>query len=316
MATRVLVTGAHGQIGSELSMELRKKYGNENVIVTDVTEAPKKLKETGPTRKLDVTNEEDVKNIVKEEKIDIIYHLAAILSANAEKNPQKAFKINMNGLYNVLEAARINEIKQVMTPSSIAAFGPTTPKDKTPDETVLRPTSMYGVTKVSGELLHEYYTGRYGLDVRSVRYPGVVSSETEPGGGTTDYAVDIYVKAVKGEKYSCFVKEDTVLPFMYMPDTIKAIMDLSDAPKEKLTRQTYNIVAFSCSAKDLEDAIKEEIPNFECEYKPDFRQKIADSWPRTINDEKARKDWGWNPKYGLKDMTKDMIIKLGEKFGK
>ncbi len=316
MGKRVLVTGAYGQIGSELSMKLREIYGNQNVIVSDVVKAPEKLKESGPTRYLDVTDAKEVNKMVVDENIDIIYHLAAILSANAEKNPQMAFYINMTGLYNILEAARTKGVKQVITPSSIAAFGPTTPRDNTPDETFLRPTSMYGVTKVSGELLHEYYTHKYGLDVRSLRYPGVVSSETEPGGGTTDYAVDIYVKAVNGEKYTCFVKEDTILPFMYMPDTINSILSLADAPVDKLSRRTYNVVAFSCSAKDLENAIKKEIPDFKCEYKPDYRQDIADSWPRTIDDSNARKDWGWNHTYDLSKMTSDMIEKLRKKSGR
>ncbi len=315
MPTRVLVTGAYGQIGSELTMRLRGIYGNSNVIASDIFKAPENLRETGPCYYLDVTDPYQVNRIIVDENIDIIYHMAAILSAKAEDMPQRALKINMMGLYNIIEASRIHDVKQVMCPSSIAAFGPTTPKEDTPDETFLRPTSIYGVTKVAGELLHEYYTDKFGLDVRALRYPGIVSSETEPGGGTTDYSVDMYKHAVLGKPYDCFVGEDTTLPFMYMPDTIDAIINLSETPIKKLSRMTYNIVAFSCSAKEIEEEIKKHIPNFECNYKPDKRQKIADSWPKTINDSNARKDWGWKHEYDLAKMSLDMIKKMKKKHG-
>ncbi|MFW5800261.1 MAG: NAD-dependent epimerase/dehydratase family protein [Spirochaetota bacterium] len=316
MPTRILVTGAYGQIGSELTMNLRNIYGASNVIASDIIKAPYKLRESGPVRYIDVTNINNIASIVIEEDIDIIYHLAAILSGKGELNPQKAYNINMNGLYNILEVSRSNNIKKVMVPSSIAAFGPTTPKENTPNETILRPTSIYGVTKVAGELLHEYYTSKYGLDVRALRYPGIVSSETEPGGGTTDYAVDMYVKAVKGECYDCFVREDTTLPFMYMPDALNSIIELADAPLDKLKRRTYNIVAFSCSAKEIEEDIKKHIPSFNVKYNPDYRQEIADSWPKTIDDSKAREEWGWKHNYGLKEMTEDMIKNIKKKFNK
>jgi nucleoside-diphosphate-sugar epimerase len=315
MPTRVLVTGAYGQIGSELSLRLREIYGNSNVIVSDVVKAPEQLRETGPTRYLDVTKIDEVHKLIVDENIDIIYHMAAILSARAENMAQKALHINMMGLYNILEASRRHKVKQVLCPSSIAAFGPTTPKENTPDETYLRPTSIYGVTKVAGELLHEYYTHKFGVDVRALRYPGIVSSETQPGGGTTDYSVDMYVHAVLRKPYSCFVNKDTVLPFMYMPDTIDSIIQLSEAPVDKLSRRTYNIVAFSCSAKEIEEEIKKHIPNFECSYEPDYRQDIATSWPRTIDDSNARKDWGWKHEYDLAKMTLDMIKKLKKKHG-
>jgi nucleoside-diphosphate-sugar epimerase len=314
--TKILVTGAYGQIGSELALKLRDIYGGPNVLVTDIFKAPQKLKETGPTKFLDVTDYNLVSTVVIDNDIDIIYHLAAILSARGEQNPQRAYNVNMTGLYNILEVSRQNGVRQVITPSSIAAFGPTTPRDNTPNDTVLRPTSIYGVTKVAGELLHEYYTLKYGLDVRALRYPGIVSSETEPGGGTTDYSVDMYVKAVQEQPYKCFVGEKTVLPFMYMPDALDAIINLAEAPQEKLKHRTFNVVAFSCSAKEIEEEIKKQIPSFKCSYEPDYRQAIADSWPNTIDDTCAREEWGWKHKYGLKEMTTDMIKNLKRKFGK
>lgn len=313
MSTKILVTGAYGQIGTELVLKLRSKHGNANVIASDIVKAPSKISETGPAYYLDITDIKQLISIIIDNNIDIVYHLAAILSSRGEINPQKAYNVNMTGLYNVLEVARIHNLKQIITPSSIAVFGPTTPKENTPDDTILRPTSIYGVTKVAGELLCEYYSAKYNLDVRSLRYPGIVSSETEPGGGTTDYSVDMYVRAVQGKPYKCFVEENTVLPFMYMPDALNAIINLAEAPEKNLKRRAYNIVAFSCSAKEIEKEIIKHIPSFDCKYEPDFRQDIANSWPRTINDTPAQKEWGWEPEYDLKKMTIDMINNLKKK---
>nr|BCK33893.1 L-threonine 3-dehydrogenase 2 [synthetic construct] len=312
---KILVTGATGQIGSELTPELRKRYGNDNVVAGDIKTKP--LKESGPFEVLDVTDREALEEVVKKYDIDTIYHLAAILSAVGEKNPQLAWDVNMNGLYNVLEVAREYGLCRVFTPSSIAAFGPETPRDNTPQDTILRPTTMYGVTKVAGELLCDYYFKKYGVDVRGVRYPGIISNETLPGGGTTDYAVEIFYEAIKGKKYTCFLREDTVLPMMYMPDALKATIDLMEADPSKLKhRNDFNVAAMSFSPEELAAEIKKHIPDFEIEYKPDFRQAIADSWPNSIDDSAAREEWGWKPEYDLESMTKDMLEKLKEKLKK
>jgi nucleoside-diphosphate-sugar epimerase len=312
---KVLVTGATGQIGSELTVALREKYGNENVVAVGHKKKPsEKLLASGPFVYADITDVESIKNVVKEYDIDTVYHLAAILSATGEENPQLAWHVNINGLYNVLEAAREFKLK-VFWPSSIAVFGPEAPRIKTPQNAVLIPRTMYGVTKVAGELLCNYYFQRFGLDVRSVRYPGIVGSETLPGGGTTDYAVEIFYEAIKRKRYTCFVRKDTILPMMYMPDCIEAAIRLMEAEPEKIScRTSYNIAAISFSAGQLAAEIKKYIPDFECEFKPDFRQKIADSWPMSIDDSLARRDWGWNPKYDLASMTRDMIEKLSKKL--
>jgi nucleoside-diphosphate-sugar epimerase len=313
---RILVTGATGQIGSELIMELRKKYGGDKVIAAGHRRKPsEKLVNSGPFEYIDVTNKESIEKIVKKYNINTIYHLAAVLSAIGEEKPQLAWKVNMNGLYNILEIAREHGLVEVFWPSSIAVFGPEAPRINTPQDAVLIPRTMYGVTKVAGELLCNYYFLRFGLDVRSVRYPGVISSETLPGGGTTDYAVEIFYEAVKKKRYTCFMREDTVLPMMYMPDCIKAAIDLMEADSSWITcRTSYNLTGMSFSAGELTSEIKRYIPEFECEYKPDFRQKIADSWPMSINDNVAREEWGWNPTYDLSAMTKDMIEKLTKRF--
>lgn len=314
--TKILVTGACGQIGSELTLALRRRYGNENVIaVGHRTKPSEALCTTGPFEYIDVTRRETIEEVVRKYKIDTIYHLAAILSAVGEKKPQLAWEVNMNGLYNVLEVAREYEMVRVFCPSSIAAFGPETPRDNTPQETVLRPTTMYGVTKVAGELLCNYYFIRFGLDVRGVRYPGIISSETLPGGGTTDYAVEIFYEAIKHKRYTCFVREDTVLPMMYMPDCIKAAIDLMEADLSRLKHHAdFNLSAMSFSAGELAAEIRKHIPEFVCEYKPDFRQAIADSWPRSIDDSAARQEWGWEPEYDLAAMTADMLEKLGRRY--
>jgi nucleoside-diphosphate-sugar epimerase len=313
---KVLVTGATGQIGSELTIELRKKCNGDNVIAAGHKRKPsEKLLTSGPFEYVDTADKENVKKVVKKYDIDTIYHLAAVLSAVGEENPQFAWHVNMDGLYNVLEVARECGIGRVFWPSSIAVFGLGAPRVNTPQDAVLTPGTMYGVTKVAGELLCNYYFSRFGLDVRSVRYPGIISSETPPGGGTTDYAVEIFYEAIKKKRYTCFVREDTVLPMMYMPDCIKAAIDLMEADSSKIKRRTsYNVAAMSFSAGELTAEIKKYIPEFKCEYKPDFRQKIADSWPTSIDDSVARVEWGWKPTYDLASMTKDMIEKLTRKF--
>jgi nucleoside-diphosphate-sugar epimerase len=297
-------------------MELRKKHGKDNVVAAGHKRKPsEKLSETGPFEYVDTTNRENIEKVVKKHDIDMIYHLAAVLSAVGEENPQLAWRVNMDGLYNILEVSREHNVVKVFWPSSVAAFGPDAPRINTPQDAVLIPRSMYGVTKVSGELLCNYYFTRFGLDVRSVRYPGIISSETLPGGGTTDYAVEIFYEAVKKERYTCFVKKDTVLPMMYMPDCIKATVDLMKANATKIKiRTSYNVTGMSFSAGELVAEIKKYIPAFECEYKPDFRQKIADSWPMSLDDNAARRQWGWKPMYDLASMTKDMIEKLTKRL--
>ena len=313
---RILVTGATGQIGSELTLELRRRYGGDNVIAAGHRRKPSEdLLNTGPFEWLDVTDKSAIEKIVEKYDINVIYHLAAILSAAGEMNPQHAWNVNMNGLYNVLEIARERGGMQIFWPSSIAVFGPETPQINTPQYTVLIPRTMYGVTKVAGELLCNYYFLKYGVDVRSVRYPGIISSETPPGGGTTDYAVEIFYEAIKHKRYTCYLRPDTTLPMMYMPDCINAAITIMEADPSKIKcRTSYNLAAMSFSPAELAAEIKKYIPEFTCEYKPDFRQKIADSWPKTIDDSEARRDWGWKPKYDLASMTKDMIEKLSKRF--
>ena len=314
---RILVTGATGQIGSELTVTLREKYGKDNVIAMGHRRKPSKtLEESGPYITGDVRDRENLEKIIREYDIDTVYHMAAILSATGENNPQLCWDVNVNGLYNLLEIAREKRIG-IFCPSSIAVFGPSTPKENTPQDTILTPTTMYGITKVVGELLGEYYVQKYGVDVRGVRYPGIISSETPPGGGTTDYAVEMFYYAVKGEKYTCFVREDTVLPMMYMPDCLKATIQLMEADFSRLKHHTnFNVSGMSFSAKELEEEIRKYRPDFECEYKPDFRQKIAETWPRTIDDSCARQEWGWKPDYDLEKMVKDMLERLEKRLSR
>ena len=310
---RILVTGAVGQIGSELTMALRERYGAENVVAAGNRTPPSPtLRDSGPFTWCDVTDRAKLDAVVEEFKIDTIINMSAILSAKGEENPQACWNVNVNGLINTLEVARERKLNQVLCPSSIAVFGPTTPKENTPQETILRPTTMYGVTKVTGELLCDYYVKRFGVDARGLRYPGIISSETLPGGGTTDYAVWIFYKAVEEGRYTCFLKEDTMLPMMYMPDCIKATMDLMEAPFEKLRYHgDYNVSAFSITPAQLASEIKKHIPEFEISYEVDpLRQGIADSWPNSIDDSPAREDWGWKPAYDLEKMVKDMLEKL------
>ncbi|MBN2537931.1 L-threonine 3-dehydrogenase [candidate division WOR-3 bacterium] len=312
---KILVTGAVGQIGSELTLELRRRYGADNVVATGRKTAPSdELKNSGPFYFIDVAKKESVVEVIEKHGIDSIVHMAAILSAVGEKNPQLAWDVNINGLYNILEIARERELARVIVPSSIAVFGPETPRDNTPNETVLKPRTMYGVTKVAGELLGDYYFRRFGVDVRGLRYPGIVSHETLPGGGTTDYAVAIYYEAVKNRKYTCFVREDTRLPMMYMPDCIKSTIDLAEAPLDNLKHHCdFNVGAMSFSAGELAASIRKHYPDFEVTYEPDFRQAIADSWPSSLDDTAAREEWGWQPAFDLDAMTKDMLENLERK---
>lgn len=312
---RILVIGAAGQIGTSLVPSLRTQYGNDNVIATGRrTPLPKNIKESGPVIYLDALEKNLLSKVIYEYEINTIFHMASILSATGEKMPQTAWDININGLINVLEVSRGYNIERIIWPSSIAAFGPTTPRENTPNTTVLQPTTMYGITKVAGELLAEYYYKKYKLDTRSMRLPGIISSETLPGGGTTDYAVEIFYEAIKNKHYTCFLKEDTVLPMMYMPDCIKCMIDLLESDASKLRRRVYNVTGMSFSAGELAAEIKKHVPEFEIDYKPDFRQEIADSWPKTIDDSLARREWGWNPSHDLSSMTKDMIEKLSKRL--
>jgi len=312
---RILVTGAVGQIGSELTLALRKKYGSDNVVATGRKTAPSDaLKNSGPFYFIDVAQRDTLEEVVRKHNIDTIVHMAAILSAVGEQNPMRCWDVNINGTLVVLECAREHEMARVIIPSSIAAFGPETPRANTPNDTILKPRTMYGVTKVAGELLGDYYFRKYGLDVRGLRYPGIISHETLPGGGTTDFAVAIYFEAVKNKRYTCFVREDTRLPMMYMPDCIKATIDLAVADVDKLKHHSdFNVGAMSFSAGELAASIKKHIPDFVCSYEPDFRQAIADSWPMSLDDSAAREEWGWKPAYNLEAMTSDMLEVLGRR---
>ena len=308
----ILVIGAVGQIGTELTMELRKKHGGSNVIAsTRKTPFSEEMQKSGPCEYFDVQDKEALLKVVKQHNIDTVYQLASLLSATGEQKPDAAFSINLLGLKNSLDVARECNVKRFFWPSSIAAFGPTTPRENTPQRTVLEPTTMYGVTKVAGELLMQYYFQKYGLDCRSVRYPGLISYKAEPGGGTTDYSVAIFYEAIKHKKYTCFVGAQTVLPMMYMPDAIRGTIELMEAPAEKIAvRTSYNLAAISFSAKELADEVARIIPGFECDYKPDHRQAIADSWPQSIDDSQARQDWGWKHEYDLPRMSEDMVKNL------
>jgi nucleoside-diphosphate-sugar epimerase len=308
---KILVIGASGQIGVELTLALRKIYGNDNVIASDLREENDLLKGTGPYVSLDVMNKEMLHVQVIRQHVTQIYLLAAILSATGEKNPNLAWHLNMQGLLNVLEIAREENIHKVYWPSSIAVFGPTTPKFNSPQQTIIEPSTVYGISKYAGEFWCNYYFQRYGVDVRSLRYPGLISYKSEPGGGTTDYAVEIFHEALEEKKYECFLKEDTYLPMMYMPDAIRATIELMDAPAEKINiRTSYNISSMSFSPAEIAAEIKKHIPEFDISYNPDYRQAIADSWPASIDDSVARNDWGWKHEYDLERMTKDMMANL------
>jgi nucleoside-diphosphate-sugar epimerase len=306
---RIVVTGAIGQVGSEMVVALRERYGEESVLATDIREPV--VKPEGPFRTLDVTNPHAVAEVVRSHRADCVYHLAAILSARGEDNPQQAWAVNMGGLYNVLEVAR-REGCSVFTPSSIAAFGPSTPADPTPQDTVQRPNTVYGVTKVAGELLSDYYHERFGVDARGVRYPGLISYLTPPGGGTTDFAVEIYYEAVSRGRYTCFLGPETQLDMMYMPDAIRGSIELMEIESDRLIhRNAFNMTAMQVTPESLAAVIREHVPEFEIGYDVDpVRQAIADSWPRRIDDTAAREEWGWKPEYDLEAMTADMIAQL------
>ena len=312
---RILVTGSLGQLGSEIAPALRQRFGTNNVVVSDIRhDSNPELVEAGPFYELDCRDGEAMSKIVRSERITAIYHLAALLSATSEHDPRVAWDINMNGLVTVLEVAREHECS-VFTPSSIGAFGPNTPKDFTPQDTIQRPTSMYGVTKVAGELLCDYYFRRYGVDTRGVRFPGIISNGTPPGGGTTDYAVDIYYAAVRSGSYICFLKGDTYLDMMYMPDAVKAAIEIMEADPDKLRhRNAFNVSAMSFCPEDQAAYIRRYLPDFEISYEIDpVRQAIANSWPNSLEDYAARVEWGWKPDYDLDTMTKDMLNTLANR---
>lgn len=305
---KVIVTGATGQIGSELVLELRRKYGNQQVIAVGHSKQINGELTDGPYASVDVTDKEALSKLVKEYQPDTIFHLVGILSATGEKNPNLAWNVNMEGLKNVLDISLEYGVKKIFWPSSIAAFGPTTPRDNTPQKTILEPTTIYGVTKVAGELLCQYYWKKYQLDIRSLRYPGLISYKTQPGGGTTDYAVAIYFEAVKNKKYTFFVKPDTVLPMMYMPDAVRATIELMESPISNIKiRTSYNITAMSFSANELAQNVTKHIDGFTYNFNPDYRQDIADSWPQSIDDSSARMDWKWDHFFDLEKMTIDML---------
>ncbi len=302
----ILVTGASGQIGTELVLALRKIY--KNVIASDLKEPSAELKEGGEFLRLDVLYKNGLADAVKRFGVNQIYHLAAILSATGEKNPELAWRINMKGLRNILDVSTDMGLKKIFFPSTIAVFGPTTPRVNTPQYTVMEPNTIYGISKQAGERWCDWFYQKRGLDVRSIRYPGLISYKTKAGGGTTDYAVDIFFEAVEKQRYECFLKEDTTLPMMYMPDAIRGTIELMEAPAEKITvRSGYNFAGLSFNPKQLAEEIKKHIPEFTVTYKPDFRQPIADSWPQSIDDSVAAKDWGWKAEYDLQKMTADMI---------
>ena len=312
---RILVIGAAGQIGSELVLELRKLYGYEHVYASDIKPASKDIMESGPFQILDVMDDRQLIHFIIRHRITQIYHLAAVLSGNAEKLPLPAWHINMNSLMNVLEISRIVEdVKKVFWPSSIAVFGPTTPKKDTPQLTTMEPITVYGISKLAGERWCDYYFNKYGLDVRSVRYPGLISYKTEAGGGTTDYSVEIYYDAIRQGTYECFLSENTSLPMLFMPDAIQGTIDLMEAEQDKISlHSSYNLGGFSVTPKDIFAEIIKHIPDFSITYKPDFRQAIADSWPQSIDDSIARRDWGYKMKYGLENMTEIMLKEIRKK---
>lgn len=311
MASRILVTGSAGQIGAELVPYLRQRFGNDRVVAAIHKATGSSSLKAGPVEVLDVANVEALAKVVKEYGVDTIYHLAAVLSATGENNPQLAWQINMDGLRNVLETARVHGVPKVFWPSSIGVFGPDAPRRAAPQTAALNPTTMYGVTKVAGELICNYYFLKYGLDVRCLRYPGLISSEAPPGGGTTDYAVEIFYAALERGDYSCFLREDTVLPMMYMPDALRAAVTLMEAPRTEVRLHSgYNLAAISFSAGEIAAEIRKHIPEFKVSYSPDSRQRIADSWPMSIDDSEARRDWGWRHEYDLPKMTADMLTRL------
>jgi nucleoside-diphosphate-sugar epimerase len=315
MTERILIIGSSGQIGTELVMELRNMYGNDNVIASDIRPSAEIVMESGPFETLDIMDEQLLRDIVKKYKVTQVYLLAALLSATAEQNIELGWSLNMRSHSHVLDLAKDGLIKKIFWPSSIAVFGPTTPKENTPQYTVMEPNTVYGITKQAGERWNEYYFNKFGVDVRSIRYPGLIGWKAAPGGGTTDYAVDIFHQAIQHGKYESFLSENTGLPMMYMPDAIKATIELMEAPAEQVKiRSSYNLAGISFTPKQIAAEVSKHIPNFEMTYNPDFRQAIADSWPSSINDSHAQKDWGWSLEYDLEKMTQDMMKNLKEQY--
>ncbi|HPF09855.1 MAG TPA: NAD-dependent epimerase/dehydratase family protein [Flavobacteriaceae bacterium] len=315
MKKRILIIGACGQIGTELTARLRQLYPSHKVIASDIREGDEALMQSGPFEILDATDYSAIEDVVIRHEITEVYLMAAMLSATGEKFPMKAWHLNMNSLFNVLNLAKDGKIDKVFWPSSIAVFGPSTPKRQTPQQTIMEPSTVYGISKQTGERWCEYYFQKYGVDVRSVRYPGLISYKTLPGGGTTDYAVDIYHKALKHTKYICFLKAETTLPMMFMDDAIDATIKIMDVPASKIkTRSSYNLAAMSFNPEEIAQRIQHYLPDFKISYQPDFRQAIADSWPESIDDTEAQKDWGWKAKVSLDEMTQIMLKNLKEKY--
>lgn len=315
MKKRILIIGACGQIGTELTIYLRQRFGSHKVIASDIREGDEELMNSGPFEILDATNYEAIQEVVIRYEITEVYLMAAMLSATAEKFPMRGWNLNMDSLFHVLNLAKDKKVEKVFWPSSIAVFGPTTPKNDTPQHTIMEPSTVYGISKQTGERWCEYYNKRYGVDVRSIRYPGLISYKTLPGGGTTDYAVDIYHKALKHKQYVCFLNAETTLPMMFMDDAIRATVNIMEADKEDIKiRSSYNLAGMSFDPEDVTASIKKHIPEFKISYEPDFRQDIADSWPQSIDDSEARKDWGWESKISLDEMTEIMLTNLKDKY--
>jgi nucleoside-diphosphate-sugar epimerase len=314
MATKILIIGACGQIGTELTQKLRGIYGVENVIASDIRKLNIDVVNSGPFEVINALDFNQIQHLVEVHQIDEVYLMAALLSATAEKNPAFAWDLNMNSLFHVLNLAKAGKIKKIFWPSSIAVFGPTTPRENTPQYTIMEPSTVYGISKQTGERWCEYYHNIYGVDVRSIRYPGLISWSSPPGGGTTDYAVDIFHKAIAKKKYDCFLSSETKMPMMYMDDAIAATIQIMQSPKEQIKiRSSYNLAAMSFTPAEIAEEIKKHIPEFTITYHPDFRQKIADSWPASIDDSAAREDWNWNHKFDISSMTKDMLDHLKNK---
>ncbi|MDE3742417.1 NAD-dependent epimerase/dehydratase family protein [Maribacter polysaccharolyticus] len=314
MQKPILILGACGQIGTELTYELRKKYGATRVIASDIREGNENLMDSGPFELLDATDYNALEEVVAYYEISEVYLMAAMLSATAEKFPMRAWNLNMNSLFNVLNLAKEKKIDKVFWPSSIAVFGPNTPTDNTPQNTIMEPNTVYGISKQSGERWCNYYHQKFGVDVRSLRYPGLISHKTMPGGGTTDYAVEIYHQALSKKAYTCFLNKDTKLPMMFMDDAIRATLLLMESdPKDIKIRSSYNLAAMSFSPEEIAKSIQTRIPDFKIDYKPDFRQEIADSWPNSIDDSQTRSDWGWKPEFDLERTTQEMLDNLGKK---
>ncbi|MEP0266014.1 NAD-dependent epimerase/dehydratase family protein [Dokdonia sp.] len=315
MKSRILIIGACGQIGTELTMALSERFGKDKVVASDIREGNESMMKNSHFELLDATDLKAVEDVIFRYKVDTVYLMAAMLSAIAERFPAKAWDLNMNSLFHILNLAKEGKVKKVFWPSSIAVFGETTPAQNTAQTTVMEPSTVYGISKQTGERWCEYYHKKFGVDVRSIRYPGLISYTTEPGGGTTDYAVDIYHRALKHGQYRCFLKEGTILPMMYMDDAIKATIGIMDAKDEDIKiRSSYNLAAVSYAPEDVAASIQKQIPDFEIIYEPDFRQSIADTWPQSIDDSEARRDWGWSHKFGLDEITQTMLENLRNKY--